>query len=99
MFVFTFISTFVSSFISFYTAGTNFNNFSSYVFANGGELSPSTNIMISENTSGSGEMKTFGADSVTLVYGSSVPYSALALLQKAIINSSIYEKQELLSWT
>lgn len=35
---------------------------------------------------------TYNVDSSTIVYQSAFPYSALALLQKAIINSSIYEK-------
>lgn len=36
---------------------------------------------------------TYLTDDFALVYTSSTPYSALALLQKAIVNSAIYEKQ------
>ena len=35
----------------------------------------------------------YSADTGVIMYASSTPYSALALLQKAIINSSIYEKK------
>lgn len=51
------------------------------------------NPLISSQTSGSGCFVTYGVDTKTLVYASSTPYSALALLQKAIINSSLYEKE------
>ena len=44
--------------------------------------------------SASGNLFTYALDAEVLVYSSSIPYSALALLQKAIINSSIYEKED-----
>jgi hypothetical protein len=37
---------------------------------------------------------TYGIGNETIVYTSSTPYSVLSLIQKAIINSSIYEKQD-----
>jgi len=37
---------------------------------------------------------TFDASLGTIAYSSSFPYSALALLQKAIVNSGLYEKQD-----
>ena len=52
------------------------------------------NSLISSQTSGSGYFVTYGVDTAEIVYASSTPYSALALLQKAIINSSIYEKKD-----
>lgn len=46
-------------------------------------------------TSGFTGFVTYSLDTLrTIVYSSSTPYSALALLQKAIINSSIYEKED-----
>lgn len=51
-------------------------------------------IIDNSQTSGNSYIVTYGVDTKTLVYASSTPYSALALLQKAIINSSIYEKQD-----
>lgn len=53
------------------------------------------NIMTSSNTSASCEFITYDTQtSQTIVYASAVPYSALSLLQKAILNSSIYEKKD-----
>ena len=83
-----------SNTIRFFTAGYQFDQFSAYVFANGDGLEPSTSSLSSQNTSGTTKMETYQAESGTLVFASSTPYSALALLQKAIINSSIYEKQD-----
>lgn len=48
---------------------------------------------ISQQTSCEAFMITYDINATTIVYASSMPYSALALLQKAIINSSIYEKK------
>ena len=46
-------------------------------------------------TSGTTSFVTYSIGTLqTIVYSSSTPYSALALLQKAIINSSIYEKED-----
>ena len=39
-------------------------------------------------------VSTYDASTATIVYQSSQPYSALALLQKAILNSGLYEKQD-----
>lgn len=50
-------------------------------------------IIANNQISGSTYIITYGIDTKTLVYASSTPYSALALLQKAIINSSLYEKE------
>ena len=45
-------------------------------------------------TSGFTGFTTYNIDTLkSIIYSSSTPYSALALLQKAIINSSIYEKE------
>lgn len=53
-----------------------------------------TTISTTSQTSGSGTFVMYSINSAqTIIYASSTPYSALALLQKAIINSSIYEKQ------
>lgn len=53
-----------------------------------------TNLyMTSENTSSKTFFATYGVNTKKIVYSSSTPYSALALLQKAIINSGLYEKQ------
>lgn len=43
---------------------------------------------------GSTYVTTYDAESSTIVYKSAQPYSALALLQKAIINSGLYEKKQ-----
>lgn len=62
----------------------------------GGILDESTTIFpfVDKNTSASIEFYTYSADtSKKVLYASSTPYSALALLQKAIINSGIYEKK------
>ena len=48
--------------------------------------------MTSSNTTGTGSFIFYNADTKTIVYSQSTPYSALALLQKAILNSSTYEK-------
>lgn len=45
-------------------------------------------------TNGVATFITYSINTGTLIYSSSTPYSALALLQKAIINSSIYEKKD-----
>lgn len=50
--------------------------------------------MIESQTSGFGSFVIYSVETKELVYASSTPYSALALLQKAIINSSIYEKKD-----
>lgn len=50
-------------------------------------------IIANNQTSGSTYTITYGVDTAKIVYASSTPYSALALLQKAIINSSLYEKE------
>lgn len=51
-------------------------------------------VLTTNQASASGNIFTYAIDAEVLVYSSSVPYSALALLQKAIINSSIYEKED-----
>lgn len=51
-------------------------------------------VLATNQASASGNLFTYAIDAEVLVYSSSVPYSALALLQKAIINSSIYEKED-----
>lgn len=68
------------------------------------QLSISSNALLSyeyspqamplSQTTGSSTFVTYNVDTGTLVYSSSKPYSALSLLQKAIINSSIYEKKD-----
>lgn len=45
-------------------------------------------------TSGSGFFITYGAETKKIVYSSAIPYTAYSLLQKAIINSSLYEKTD-----
>ena len=50
--------------------------------------------LLASQTSGSTFAVTYNLDAKTIVYSSSTPYSALALLQKAIINSSTYEKKD-----
>jgi hypothetical protein len=55
---------------------------------------PEYRAMTTQNTSSTTSMITYNVDTGRLVYSSSTPYSALALLQKAIINSSIYEKKD-----
>ena len=54
---------------------------------------PSTLLFTAQQTSGNTSFTTYDVDTATIVYASSTPYSALALLQKAIINSSLYEKE------
>ena len=48
----------------------------------------------SAQTTGISDFFIYGINTEQLIYSSSTPYSALALLQKAIINSSIYEKKD-----
>ena len=48
----------------------------------------------SSQTVGFSDFFIYGENTEELIYASSTPYSALALLQKAIINSSIYEKKD-----
>ena len=55
---------------------------------------PSASFLTSPQTNGVANFYTYGVDTGEIVYSSSVPYSALALLQKAIINSSVYEKKK-----
>lgn len=50
--------------------------------------------LLSSQTSGTAFMATYDKAAKKIVYASSTPYSALALLQKAIINSSTYEKKD-----
>lgn len=50
--------------------------------------------LLASQTSGNTFAVTYNLDAKTIVYASSTPYSALALLQKAIINSSTYEKKD-----
>lgn len=53
----------------------------------------SSRQMTSQKTNGNVVFTTYSVDTAKIVYASSTPYSALALLQKAIINSSLYEKE------
>lgn len=57
-------------------------------------VTPTTNYMTNQKTSGSGSFITYDVDTGKLVFASATPYSALALLQKAILNSALYEKQD-----
>lgn len=53
-----------------------------------------TNLLINaDKTKSSTRIVTYGVDTGTIVYASAIPYSALAILQKAIMNSAIYEKK------
>lgn len=76
------------------------NYFCKYYVRNnqtGGIIDEYTNSLpfIDRNTSASIDFYTYSADtSKKILYASSTPYSALALLQKAIINSGIYEKKD-----
>lgn len=54
---------------------------------------PTFNELTEHQTSGTADFVTYSYTSQNLVYSSAIPYSALALLQKAIINSGLYEKQ------
>lgn len=54
----------------------------------------STRVMAYNQTTTSSRFVFYSAETETLVYSSAIPYSALALLQKAIINSSLYEKED-----
>lgn len=58
-----------------------------------GQLINEHNEMTEANTTANGTFTFYEDGDKTAVYASAIPYSALALLQKAIINSSIYEKQ------
>lgn len=84
-------------YLSCYTSGASFTSMSGYSFiGNTGvaEYNPINQYMIAQNTSGSANFITYGVDTGTIVYAHATPYSALALLQKAIINSSLCEKQD-----
>lgn len=59
-----------------------------YIYSTG------TNSFTASQTTGVSNFFIYGAATQKIVYASSTPYSALALLQKAIINSSIYEKKD-----
>lgn len=59
-----------------------------------GKVNNNNLYMTAQNTSGKAEFVTYGIDSKKIVYASSTPYSALALLQKAIVNSGLYEKKD-----
>lgn len=69
-----------------------------YIFSStaGGFSKPfvTNSYMTAQNTSGKASFVTYGLDTKEIVYASSTPYSALALLQKAIVNSGIYEKKD-----
>ena len=82
-----------SYYLSCYTYGFSFSSPSSYVFINEDPYKSSTRKMTSNQTSGSGEFLTYDVETKKVVYASSTPYSAFALLQKAIINSGLYEKE------
>ena len=53
-----------------------------------------SSILTNANTTSTTELKTYSATSKSMVYNSSIPYSALALLQKAILNCSLYKKKD-----
>lgn len=55
---------------------------------------PTNYFLTARQTSSSAFYVTYDIETGEIVYASSTPYSALALLQKAILNSSIYEKQD-----
>jgi len=59
-----------------------------------GEFSVGSNNIKIENsgTTMSAEMQTYSDTSTKLLYTSATPYSALSLIQKAIVNSGVYEK-------
>ena len=60
-----------------------------------GSSTSSYSKLTSSQTSGVSSFVAYSLNApINVVYSSSVPYSALALLQKAIINSSIYEKKD-----
>lgn len=60
-----------------------------------GAMESSVSMLISGQTTAISNFSVYGLNvPETIVYSSSTPYSALALLQKAIINSSIYEKKD-----
>ena len=59
-----------------------------------GKVNNNNLYMTAQNTSGKAEFITYSVDSKKIVYASSTPYSALALLQKAIVNSGLYEKKD-----
>lgn len=47
-----------------------------------------------QKATGSFNFISYSIDTKTIIYASSLPYSALALLQKAIINSALYQKSD-----
>lgn len=51
-------------------------------------------LLVEGQTSGISRLVTYNVATGRLVYASSTPYSALALLQKAVINSGLYEKED-----
>ena len=56
---------------------------------------PTKQRMTTQQSSAKGDVVIYDADEPQeIVYTSSTPYSALSLIQKAIINSSLYEKQD-----
>lgn len=73
----------------YYQFVSGIGTFQIYIYEN-----PTSKYLTASQTSGSGYFVTYDVDTGELVYASSTPYSALALLQKAIINSAIYEKTD-----
>lgn len=65
----------------------------SYAITGQGNTTFSHTSLISSQTSSNVKTIIYSANTKKIVLSSSTPYSALALLQKAIINSSIYEKE------
>lgn len=53
-----------------------------------------TTPLTKSQTTASFSFTTYSTETTEIVYKSSIPYSALALLQKAIVNSSVYEKTD-----
>lgn len=83
-----------SYYVKCYTYGTDFSTLGGYNFTSEGQYTPQNRYMVAQNTSGSAYILTYGVNAKKIIYTSSTPYSAKALLQKAIINSSLYEKQD-----
>lgn len=83
-----------SYYVKCYTYGTNFATIGGYNFVSEGQYTPQNRYMIAQNTSGNAYILTYDVKTKKIIYTSSTPYSAKALLQKAIINSSLYEKQD-----
>lgn len=86
-----------------YYSGSNPTNYYRFIdtkgtgIFNSGEthdLSENKKYMTTEQTTLSSEFITYNINSEKIMYASARPYSALALLQKAIINSSVYEKKD-----